>query len=298
MPRLTIFAILLLLLGCAPKQRMLEPNPYLIGEGERPWILAHGGAKDLWPENTMPAFEGSVNDYAVDILEIDVCMTADEVLVPHHDLTIDARSDGSGDLIGYTYTELQQFNFGHHFTPLDQPDTYPYRSNPVRIPTLEEVLNTFRDEVHFVVEIKNRGENGRRAGELLRDLIEATGVSDRVIVASFHQDVLDYFQEITEGEIPLSTAQEETENFVFSSLGNMEFLYRPQAVATQIPTSSAGINLASRDLIESAHRRGMAVHYWTINDKVTMRELIELGADGLITDRPDLMRELLTDMGW
>ena len=65
-----------------------------------------------------------------------------------------------------------------------------------------------------------------------------------------------------------------------------------------IPTKNSGINLASKRVINSAHRRNMAVHYWTINDKEEMKHLVELGADGLITDRPDLMKEVLREMGF
>ena len=279
--------------ACVPKQDALTPNRFLTGDG-RPWILAHGGAKALFPENTLVAFDGSMA-IGVDVLEIDVCMTADEVLVPHHDLTIDATSDGEGEVIGFTFEELQFFNFGHDFTDLDEQQ--PYRDNPVRIPSLEAVILRYAD-VEFVLEIKNRGENGRRAAEVMWELIRATGIEDRVVVASFHQDVLDYFVEISEGSIPVSGAQEETEDFVFSGLSGMEFLYGPEAVLLQIPRSSAGISLDTRRLIESAHRRHMAVHYWTINDPDEMRRLIELGADGLITDRPDLMRQVLQEMGF
>ena len=78
----------------------------------------------------------------------------------------------------------------------------------------------------------------------------------------------------------------------------MEFLYRPKASIIAIPTSNSGVNLASKRVIKSAHRRKMAVHYWTINDKEEMKKLIELGADGLITDRPDLMKEVLEELGF
>ena len=65
-----------------------------------------------------------------------------------------------------------------------------------------------------------------------------------------------------------------------------------------MPRQNSGINLASERLINSAHRRNMAVHYWTINDPKEMKELISLGADGLITDRPDIMKEVLAEMGY
>jgi len=281
------------LMGCTPDQKVLPDNPYRISEGQRPWILAHGGAKDLFPENTLVAFDGSV-EIGIDALEIDVVLTGDEILIPLHDLTIDDTSDGEGEAGRYTYEELQQFNFGYDFEALD--GSFPYRDTLVTIPTLEEVILRYPG-MHFTLEIKNPGDDGMKAAEKFLALITQTGIEDRVVVASFHDDVLRYFFEISEGNIAISGSQEMVEDLVFSALGAAEWLHRPDAVMVQIPTSGAGINLSSQRVIRSLHRRNMAVQYWTINEKEEMRRLIEAGADGLITDRPDLMREVLEEMG-
>ena len=78
----------------------------------------------------------------------------------------------------------------------------------------------------------------------------------------------------------------------------MEFLFKPRAAIAAFPTESSGIKLSSKRVVNSAHRRNMGMYYWTINNKETMRMLIEAGADGLITDRPDLMQEVLFEMGY
>jgi glycerophosphoryl diester phosphodiesterase len=284
----------LLLSRCVPKQQGLVPNRYRLGEGERPWVIAHGGAKQLFPENTMVAFDGSAA-LNVDALEIDVCMTSDEVLVTHHDLTIDATSDGSGEVISYLYSELLAFNFGYNFTALD--GSQPYRDSLVQIPRLIDVFNRFPGQ-DFIVEIKDAGDTGRRAAERMQSVIANAGVADRVVVASFHDEVMQHFYEITNGQIPISGSEGAVKDLVFSGLAATEWLYRPKAALVQIPTEGAGINLASKRVINSLHRRNMAVQYWTINDPAQMRELIDLGADGLITDRPDLAWDLLREMGY
>lgn len=291
---LGLLALWLLLSRCVPKQEAFTPNPYRIGEGERPWVIAHGGAKALFPENTMIAFDGSVA-LEVDALEIDVCMTADEVLVPHHDLTIDATSDGNGPLIDYTYAELLAFNFAANFTDLD--GNRPYEDTLVQLPRLIDVFNAYPG-MHFIVELKNQGDNGKRAAERMQSIIANAGVGERVVVASFHDDVLAHFYDNTNGQIPISGSEGMVKDLIFSGLTAMEFLHRPQATLVQIPTEGAGINLASQRIVRSLHRRDMAVQYWTINDPDEMRDLLALGADGLITDRPDLMWELLREMGF
>jgi len=287
---------LLLILGlasCVPKQAAIDANPYVIGEG-KPWIIAHGGSKALFPPNTMIAFQGSA-DLEVDALEMDVTMTKDEVLVTHHDLTIDRLSNGSGLMRDFNYEELLAFNFGGSFQDLE--GNYPYQHTPVRLTKLEDVFIKFGD-MPLMVEIKDRGEDGKRAAEILKNFIEKYQLADNITVVAFSEEVLAYFYEITNGEILIGSSVEETKDFIFTGLSAMEFLYRPKASIIAIPTSNSGINLASKRVIESAHRRKMAVHYWTINDKAEMKKLIELGADGLITDRPDLMKEVLVELGF
>ena len=290
-----LFAALLLIVNaCVPKQEAIEINPYKIEEGDAPLIVAHRGGRNLFPENTMIAFQGSAN-LGVDILEMDVAMTKDETLITCHDLTIDRTSNGSGNVIDYTYSELSQFNFGYHFTDLD--GNKPFENVTVPPPRLEDIFAAFRDH-KLMIEIKDRDENGKRAAEILQSLIEQYELQNQVIVVAFSEAVLDYYYEITNGEILVGISEEEAKRLVFSGLSGMEFLFKPRAAIAAFPTESSGIKLSSKRVVNSAHRRNMGMYYWTINNKETMRMLIEAGADGLITDRPDLMQEVLFEMGY
>lgn len=280
--------------ACVPEQDFLPQNPYIIEEGGRPWVIAHGGSKKLWPENTMVAFDGSV-DLGVDVLEIDMKITKDDVLVCHHDQTIDRMSDGEGDLEEYTYDELLAFNFGEGF---ESPDgSFPYQEDTVRICSLEEVFDRYQD-MYYTVEIKDRGERGIRAGELLKALVEKYQLEERMIVACFDDEVLTAFQALKNNNIPVSTSQKEATKFVITAKTLTGVFYAPEAVALQLPMEQSSLNLTKKHVINSAHKHNMAVHYWTIDDKEDMRMLIENGADGLMTDRPDIMLELLEEMGY
>lgn len=292
---ITLIAITTFLItSCIPKQKQIEVNPYIIGENGKPWIIAHGGAKDLFPENTMVAFQGSMT-IGVDMLEMDVCMTKDSVLITQHDLTIDGVTDGTGEVIGFTFDELLQFNFGHDFQ--DENGDYPYRSQMVEATKLEAVMTTFPN-TPMMVEIKDRGEDGKIAAQQLWALIQKHNFQSKIIVVAFDDATLAYFQDISNDVILISTSEEETKNFVFSALSAMDYTYVPTASAVAIPQESAGIDLTRKRIIKAAHRRKMAVHYWTIDDKDDMKKLIENGADGLITDRPDLMQEVLEELGY
>lgn len=290
--KLTI-PFLLLLISCVPEQDFLPQNQYIIEEGGRPWVIAHGGSKKLWPENTMLAFEGSAA-LGVDVLEIDMKITKDDVLVCHHDQTIDRMSDGEGNLDDYTYEELLAFNFGEGFEALD--GSYPYREDSIPICKLEEVFDRFQ-EYYYTVEIKDRGERGIRAGELLKELVKKYQLEDRMIVACFDDEILTAFQGFEGNEIPVSTSQKEATKFVITAKTLTGVFYAPEAVALQLPMEQSNLNLTKKHVINSAHKHNMAIHYWTIDDKEDMRMLIENGADGLMTDRPDIMLELLEEMG-
>lgn len=291
---ITVLLPILFLIGCVPKQEQIATNPYIIGENGKPWIIAHGGSKDLFPENTMIAFQGSMA-IGVDMLEMDVTLTKDSILVTHHDLTIDSRSDGEGAVIDFTFEELLQFNFGYNFK--DENGDYPYRTQTVAITKLEAVMTTFPN-TPMMVEIKNREADGRVAAEELWKLIQQYNFQNKIIVVAFDEATLAYFQDISNNEVLISTSENETEDFVFSALSAMDYMYVPTASMVAIPQESAGIDLTTKRIIKAAHRRKMAVHYWTIDDKEDMKKLIGNGADGLITDRPDLMQEVLEALGY
>ena len=133
------------------------------------------------------------------------------------------------------------------------------------------------------------GNNVRKiTHNLERDLLE-----EQVLFAAFDQEIIDIVLDVTNGEALVSGGRGEVTKFVILHKLFLNGLYRPQVNALQIPTEDSRINLKDKKLIRGARKKGMEVHYWTINDVETMQELIDLGADGIITDRPDLLIELL-----
>ncbi len=270
------------------------PNPFFVKPGDAPLIVAHGGAKHMNPENTMLAF-----DYAVgadcDVLEMDVAITKDTVLVLIHDLTIDATSDGTGNVVDYTFDELQQFNFGYDFEALD--GTYPYRNTQVKIPSLGELFIKYPNE-YMIIEIKDLGANGFLAAGQLSDLIRKHNMTEKVVVFSFSDDVMNHFHSINTDGVYTGAALGDGFSFVGAAQTNPDTVLHLRYDLCAFPTSMLGINLDSDTIIKAAHNSNVAIHYWTINDKDEMKELIHKGVDGIITDRPDLMKEALAELGF
>ncbi len=283
----------LLSLSCVANQTAHDVRKFIVKENEKPWVIAHRGGRDLFPENTMVAFDGS-NDLGVDALEMDVCLTKDGQLVTHHDLTIDRTSNGAGKLIDFTFQELQKFNFGHHFKDIN--GQLPFRELTVNIPTMDEVMEKYSAKYPLIIEIKNKSENGFKAAQKLLDLIQKYKIEQNVIVASFHDEVLEKFRALSEDKILTATTFAETKKYVASKKLALPFLFKSQGAAVQIPMKAKGINLAKSGFVKTAHKRNMIIHYWTINTTENMQKLINFGVDGIMTDRPDLLIDLYEKM--
>jgi glycerophosphoryl diester phosphodiesterase len=269
---------------------------YIIEKGKSPLVIAHGGSKHLYPENTMMAFDG-VDQFHPDVMEMDVVLTKDSILVTHHDPEIKRLSNGEGRVADYTYDELKQFNFGHNFK--DIHGNYPYRDTIISPANLEEVLAKYGKKYQFCIEMKDYSPGlGQCAARQLYRIIQKYNMEDRTLVACFEDDVLQYFRKITGGKVRVSSGKKQTKQFVILDMLFLGNFFTGKTAALQIPVERDGFKLNKKSLIETAHRKNIAVHYWTINDKQEMEDLINLGVDGIITDRPDLLIEVLKEKGF
>lgn len=262
---------------------------------KKPLIIAHAGGADLAPANTLVAFENA-SEIGADVLEFDIHMTRDGHLVSIHDVSVDRTTDGTGDVNDMTLEEIQALDAGYRFEDLD--GEYSYRDEGVQIPTVDEVFEAFSDTgMLFNVEIKDTNDPNlfNEMAEKLWSLIKEYDLEEKVITVSFDQEIVNIMLDVSSGHALVAGGRGEITKFVVLHKLFLNGLYAQHVNALQIPTSDSGINLKDRKIIRGAQKRGMQTHYWTIDDKKTMQELIDLGADGIMTDRPDLLVELLDD---
>ncbi len=285
--------MLLLTLSCIPNKHILKKNYFLIDDNCKTMVIAHGGGQGLFPANTMRAFDGSV-EIGVDALEMDIRISKDNILVTHHDETIDRLSNGKGKISDFSFEELQNYNYGYNF--VDIHGERPYQDSLINVPALSKVFQKY-SKSFMIVEIKDEGERGKMVARELNELIIQYNMQDRIIVASFHHKILKYFYRISNGEIPTSSSVKESAKFVIFSKLLLNRLFFTKSTALHLPSKVKGVELATQRIVNSAHQKNIAIHYWTINDKEEMKSLIEMNVDGIITDRPDLMIELLEEMG-
>ena len=263
-------------------------RPALVSD--RPLLIAHRGGAALAPENTLEAFRNAIR-LGVDALQLDVRLTADGALVVIHDETVDRTTNGSGLVRDMTLAELQALDAGFDFTS-DGGASYPYRGQGVSIPTLAAVLAEFpRTRLNI-----NLKDPLPEAAARLTEEIDRANASDRVIIASSHGDTLSQFRRLAPQTAAVAGSNETRTFYYLNQLGLWR-LHRPLGDAYQTPPTSGRARLDTPQFIEHAHAFNQKVHYDAVDDPAEMRRLLDLGADGIITDRPDLALEVFRERG-
>lgn len=249
--------------------------------------FAHQGGGLLAPENTLAAFELGAS-YQPDALELDIQMTRDGQIVVMHDPAVDRTTDGHGPVSSFTLTELRRLDAGYRFTP-DGGQTHPFRGQGVTVPTLHEVFERFP---HLLINIDLK-EPVSGKEERLWQAVQDAWAADRVIVGSFVCASLRRFRRLAGGAVATSACPGEVTAFVFGFRAHATRLVRPAYQALQVPEIHRGIRIVSPASVRAAHRLGLKVHVWTVNESADMERLLDWGVDGIMTDRPDRLAGIL-----
>ncbi len=283
-------------------------NQYITELGDTK-ILAHRAGRRLFPQGTMMAFEGCINSetFKTDFFEFDVRVTKDEKLIILHDDTLDEVSNATeyfgkaenypGD---YTYEELSELNMGEFFKDAD--GEMPYNGlrgdeipDNLRVLTAEAAL-AYVESIggyNYSIEIKDSGEAGLKAADILYGILSDMNLLDKVIVASFNKEVILYLEE-NYPDLYRSAYNMEAAKLFIDSIFNID---RPEGYykfdVLQVPPDKYVANMGTSKLVNYAHKNNIAVQYWTINDAEKMKFLQDIGADGIITDIPDTAYEVL-----
>jgi glycerophosphoryl diester phosphodiesterase len=221
---------------------------------------------------------------------MDAHITRDGRIVLMHDERVDRTTDGTGLIEDLTLDQLLELDAAYAFSP-DNGATFPFRGQGIQVPTLEELFRSF-PEMRYVVEIKL---TRNPIDKPLCELIRSRNMQDRVLVASFHDDVMAAFRQ-TCPEVATSASRKEVASFVLLGKAFLSGLLSPRFSALQVPyetSESYGIPVMTERFIREAHAKGISVEPWTVNDPALMKRYIGWGVDGIITDRPDLMIEIL-----
>ena len=273
----------LLLAGCGTSTVETETTSAAsVWDGTAFLNIAHRGGARLAPEHTLEAYRNGLA-VGADVIELDLHATVDGIVVALHDDTVDRTTDGSGLVREMTFAELRQLDAGYRFTR-DGGQTYPWRGKGLRVPTLDEALDLLGD-TPLSVEIKQRTPS---IVTKVIDSFEAHGGIGDVVFASFASDPMEELRRLRPSARTAFTTSEMAE-WALLTPGRIES-YQPPSGYIQAPHEAV-----TAGFLAQAHRLGLKVHPWTVNDRETMCRLKRLGVDGVFTDDPTLLDAVKRD---
>lgn len=291
-----------------------QHNPWL---DRRVLNIAHQGGEIEAPSDTMFAFKTATAKGA-NVLEMDVHATADGEIVVLHDNTVDRTTGGTGRVDALTLDQIRALDAAHWFVPgcgtcTGRPDAdYTYRGfatgqRPIppelgqfqpsdfRIPTLREVLRTFPDKL-LNIEIKATSPDTTPYEATLAALLDEFGRDTDTIVASFNDSAIDRFKQHN-STVSTSPGIGDVVAFWLATRGFLPGIPLPGHHALQVPTEYLGMQIVSASFVRKAHNHGLAVHVWTIDDRAQMEAMVDAGVDGIMTNRPTLLEQVLREKG-
>jgi glycerophosphoryl diester phosphodiesterase len=229
-------------------------------------IIAHRGASRAAPENTLSAMNKAI-EFGADYAECDVFQTKDGEIVLFHDEEMERTTGKQGMIWEYTLAELRELEVGSWFKE-------EFRGEP--IPTFREVIRLVKGKIKLNIEVKVSGEDLEIAQKVV-DIIRSEGITNECMVTSFEKPVIEKVKEI---------APELNTGFIFDEEhpidifdGNWEYVCSKR-------------NIVDAEFVRRAKQKGKKVFVWTVNYPAEMKKLIGLGVDGIITDVPDVLREI------
>ena len=245
----------------------------------RPRVFAHRGGCALGPENTIAAFDIGMASGA-DGLEFDVHLSSDGVPVVHHDDTLDRTTDARGLVAVRTAAELARIDAAARF--VDASGSYPLKGRGIGVPRLADVLDRYRG-VPVIVEMK---VDTATMGEAVAAAVRRAGAAEYVCAAGYGARCMLAARRALP-EMATSACLPEARLALYRSWAACP-VRRPRYQAYQVPERVGRLRIVSPRFVRHAHRAGLLVQVWTIDEQPDMERLLSWGVDALISNRPDV----------
>lgn len=251
--------------------------------------IAHRGGSLLAPENTLPAFRMAVERYHTQVLETDVHLTRDGELVVFHDSTLERCTNGEGPIADHALAGLRRLDAGYHFTP-DGGRTFPFRGQGVHLSTLREVLRAFPG-LRFNIEVK---PDVPGIEDAFFQVLREEGALEHACIGS----ELDAVGERLARVMPDAChfyPRDALAAFVLSVRAGEQPPEDPRYAVLDMPLHFGDVRLVDESLLRAVDAHGKWLNVWTVDDPEEMRRLVAEGVGGIMTDRPDLLRQVLDE---
>ena len=238
-------------------------------------VIAHRGASALAPENTMAAFRLALEAKA-NIIELDVHLSKDDEVIVIHDNTVNRTTNGRGRVKDLSLEELKELDAGRWFARSFAGQ---------RIPTLEEVLQLPVNSAKINIELKGNLKEYPLLPQKVVAVIQKCNAQKRSVITSFNTEYLEKINALA----PVL------------EIGEIHYMHFPHKWNSNVKKYASEINplwfFVTRSFVTKAHSRGIRVHPWTINNRFVVSRLLGLGIDGMITNDPDRLFQVLNKKG-
>ena len=231
-------------------------------------VIAHRGASRAAPENTLSAMKKAI-EFGADYAECDVSQTKDGEIVLFHDEEMERTTGKEGMVWDYTLAELKEMEAGSWFKE-------EFKGEP--IPTLREVVRLVKGRIKLNIEVKGSAKDLVSTQKVV-DIIHSEGIETECMVTSFEKSVIVKVKEIAPDLLTGFIFDEEHPADIFE--GSWEYVCCKRTIV-------------DKAFVQEAHRKGKKIFVWTVNYPAEMKKFIDLGVDGIITDVPDVLREILS----
>ncbi len=248
----------------------------------RPRVFGHRGASGVAPENTLASFALAAA-LGADYLELDVHATRDGEIVVLHDPELDRTTNGSGPVREHLWADVAALDAGWHFT--HDGAAFPYRGQGVRVPRLAEVVAAFPAH-RLNIEIK---QGDPPIIEATLTVLRSGGALDRTLLAAEHDEIMRAIRRSVGDRLPTGMSVGDVVAFLDRLQRDDWAGYTAPGQALQVPPAYEGMVIVNEASVVAAHRVGLEVHVWTINEASEVERLLALGVDGVMSDLPGLV---------
>ena len=259
-------------------------HPYLQHPG--PWLVAHRGGSLLAPENTLAAFDRAAG-LGADAIETDVRRTRDGAVVAFHDADTKRLLGAGGTVEERSLAELRRLDAGACFTT--DGVSFPYRGQGLTVPTLAEALQR-HPSMRFNVDAKT---DDLALAHALAEVVASAAAQDRVCLGSFSDAQAERLGALLPGCARFLPQQAATCHVLAARSGSPAVGCSAGYDLADLPHRLGELVVVDADVVSYFHGLGIPVHVWTVDEEAEMRELLAMGVDGIVTDRPEVLRKVL-----
>ena len=246
-------------------------------------VISHRGANKFAPQNTMPAFEKSL-EIGVDGFETDVHCSSDGVVVVCHNYTVDETSDGMGNIADMTFERLKELDFGSWYSD-------KFKGTP--IPSVDDFLSLCEGKGLSVIniEIKEPKNGEKDIADKTIAAVKEHGLFDSLLISSFDPEILIQCKKV-DPKCKTALLYSPDKKITYSKL---LFNYVEYAKELQVEYLHPHYTFVNERYVKKLHENGVGVNPWTVDSPEQAKKLLEYGVDGIITNCPDIINKVVDE---